>query len=258
MDLLAPFAPTTLVLLAARVSGLVLVAPLFSARTIPVMVRTVMVVLFTWLLHPLAMSWTQGPLLTPAQFLTEMLVGFAVGLGAAVLVGAAEAMGDVTSISMGLSGAASLDPVTNQNVAVLGQFANLFAVAMMLSMNAHVVMIEALATTLRLVPVGGAVDVEAGLYAMIALGTELFALGMRFAAPVVGMVLLGNVALAILTRVAPTVNVLAVSFPLHIGIGLMVMGAAIPMVATFYVGWQGAYEAMLTQVLGAFAGTGGR
>lgn len=258
MDLLAPFAPTTLVLLAARVGGLVLVAPLFSARTIPVRLRTVVVVLFTWLLHPMALSWAQAPVLTPAQFLTESLIGFAVGLGAAILVGAAEAMGDLVSINIGLSGAASLDPVTNQNTAVLGQFASLFALTLMLSMNAHVVMVEALATTLRLLPVGAPVDVEAGLMSMVAIGAELFSLGIRFSAPVVAMVMLANVALAVLTRVAPSINVLAVSFPLQIGVGLMVLGASIPLVATFYAGWQGAYDGMLTQVIGAFVGTGGR
>lgn len=258
MDLFAPHAPTTLVLLAARVSGLVLVAPLFSARTIPMRVRTLVVVLFTWLLHPLALSWTQAPALTPAQFLVEMLVGLAVGLGAAILVGAAEVMGDLVSVNTGLSGAASIDPVTQQNTGVLGQFASLFALTMMLSMNAHVEMVEALATTLRLVPVGAAVDVQAGLMAMVSLATELFSLGLRFAAPVVGMVLLGNAALAILSRVAPSVNILAVSFPLQIGVGLMVLGTAIPLIATYYVGWQGAYEAMLGEVMGALTGTGGR
>ncbi len=260
MDLLAPFAPATLVLLAARVGGLVLIAPLFSAKTIPMPVRTALVALFTWLLHPLALSWAEAPALTPAQLLTESLVGFAVGLGAALMVAAAEAMGDLVSINIGLSGAASLDPVTNQSVAVLGNFASLFALTVLLSVNAHVEMLEALAGTLRLVPVGAPVDVRAGLFAMVSLAAELFSLGLRFAAPVVAMVMLGNVALAVLSRVAPSVNILAVSFPLQIGVGLMVMGAAIPLVGAFFVGWHGLYDGMLSQVMGAFtsAATGGR
>lgn len=260
MDLLAPFAPTTLVLLAARVGGLVMVAPLFSAKTIPMPVRTALVALFTWLLHPMALSWAKAPALTPAQFLTETLVGFAVGLGAALMVGAAEAMGDLVSINTGLSGAASLDPITNQSMPVFGKFASLFALTVLLSVNAHVEMLEALAGTLRLVPVGAPLDVRAGLFAMVSLAAELFSLGLRFAAPVVAMVLLGNVALAILSRVAPSVNVLAVAFPLQIGVGLMMIGAAIPLVGTFFLGWHGVYDGMLSRVMTALAGgaAGGR
>lgn len=258
MDLLAPHAPATLVLLAARVGGLVMIAPVFSARTVPMSLRTTLVVVFAWLMHPLALSWAEAPALTPAQFLTETLVGFAVGLGVAILVGAAEAMGDLLSINIGLSGAASLDPVTHQNVAVLGQFASLFALTLMLTMGAHVEMLEALAHTLEVVPVGGSVDVEAGLASMVSLAATLFLLGLRLAAPVVALALLTNVALAVLTRVAPQINVLAVSFPLQIGMGLMALGAAIPLIATFFTGWHAGYDGMLGQVMGAFLGGGGR
>lgn len=258
MDLLAPFAPTTLVLLAARVGGLVMIAPLFSAQTIPMRLRTALVVLLTWLMHPLALNWARAPMLTPTQFLTETLVGFAVGLGVALLVGAAEAAGDLLSVNTGLSGAASLDPLTNQNIAVLGKFSSLFALTLMLSMNAHTEMLRALAGTLELVPVGSAIDVRAGLGAMIALASNLFLLGLRFAAPVIAIALLANVALAVLSRVAPQVNILAVSFPLQIGVGLMTLGAALPLIATYFVGWQPAYEGMLGQVLNAMVGGGGR
>jgi flagellar biosynthesis protein FliR len=256
VDLLTPVGATTLVLLVTRVSGVVLVAPLFSSQAIPVRVRTVLVVLFSWLLHPLALTWAQSPRLTPGQVLSEALVGFAVGLGAAVLVGAAEAMGDLLAIQIGLSGAASMDPLTFTNIPVLGTFANLFAITLLLSMDAHLVMVQGLAGTFQAVPVGSPVDVQAGMAAMVGLGSVLFRFGVQLAAPVIAAVMLANVALAVLNRAAPQIQILAVAFPLQIGVGLMALGASIPLIATFFTGFTGMYESMLRGLLDAFVGGG--
>jgi flagellar biosynthetic protein FliR len=249
--------PEAIVLFACRVGGLLLVAPVFSSRTVPAVLRACLIVLFTWLLAPVAITAGAQPSLDFRSAMTETLVGFALGLGAAVFTGAAEAMGELLAISSGLSGASALDPLTNVSAPVLGQFTNLFAVALLLSVDAHHLMLEALAESARLVPIGAAVDAQAGLARTIGLGSGLFLLGLRFAAPVVAVVLLGNVALAILTRVAPQLNVLSVAFPLQIGLGLFALAASVPLVGAFFGGFGGSYAATVLDLLGAF-GAGGR
>jgi flagellar biosynthesis protein FliR len=103
-DLFAPGSAPALALFGARVSGLVLVAPVFSARLVPVSVRTALVILLTVLLQPVAMTHlTAAPALTPTSLLSETLVGFAIGMGAAIFVGAAEAAGELLAIQIGLS-----------------------------------------------------------------------------------------------------------------------------------------------------------
>jgi flagellar biosynthetic protein FliR len=246
------------VLLALRIGGLVLTAPVFSSRTLPVMLRTGLIVLLSCLLAPLAVPAGTRAVLTPATALTETLVGLALGLGAAIFVAAAELAGDMVSISTGLSGAAAMDPITNQSIPVLGQFMNLFVVTALFSIDAHHVMIGAVAESARAIPVGAPLDVEAGLARTVQLGSVLFLLGLRFAAPVVAVVLIGNIALAILSRAAPQLNVLAVAFPLQIGLGLFALATAIPMIGAFLAGWSGMYGSVVEGVLGAFAGPGGR
>jgi flagellar biosynthesis protein FliR len=260
VDLLAPSAPQALVLLGCRVGGLLLVAPVFASRTVPTMVRMSLLVVLTVLLHPVALgaAGAAAVALTPRAALAETLIGFSIGLGAAVLVGAAEAMGDLLAVQIGLSGAASLDPLTQHSVPVLGQFANLFAITLLLSLDAHLVMLDALVESLRLLPLSSEVDLRAGMAAMVSLGSTLFLLGVRFAAPVIAVVLLANVALAILGRAAPQLNILSVAFPVQIGLGLLAFAATIPLIATFFVGWTTAYDGMLAHVLGALAGEGGR
>lgn len=257
-DLLAPASVNALLLLGFRLGGLLLVAPVLSSRTVPMLVRTSLLVVLTWLLGPVAIGATaaSAPALTPLNALTETLVGFTMGFGAAVLVAGAEAAGELLSISIGISGAAALDPISHASLPILGQFANLFAVTLLLSIDAHVGMIDALSASLHFIPVGAAVNGAAGAAAIVSSGTQLFLLGLRFAAPVIVVVMLANLALGVLSRAAPQINILAVAFPIQIGLGLFALFASLPLIATFFGGWNGAYDQLISHVLFALNGGG--
>lgn len=258
-DLFAPGSAPVLALFGARVGGLVLVAPVFSARLVPVTLKTALIVVLTVLLQPVAMGYLANPpALTPTAFLSETLIGFAIGMGAAIFVGAAEAAGELLAIQIGLSGAAVMDPLTQTQGPALGQFLNLFAVALLLALNAHLIMLDALAASLEHVPVGSAIDMEAGASTLVSLGSTLFSLGFRFAAPVVALVLIGNVALAVLSRAAPQLNILSLAFPVQIGLGLFAFAAALPVIALWFQGWDNAYDGVLTRLFQSFAVGGAR
>jgi flagellar biosynthetic protein FliR len=256
IDVLAPGAAATLVHVGARVGGMVMVAPVFSARVVPVRVRVAVLVLLTALLYPAAAGGAP-PRITLEGLLGETLIGFAIGFGAAVFLGAAEVAGEYLSIQIGLSGAAILDPTSGNSTPVLGQFVQMTVLTLLLASDAHLEMIRAVADSLRFLPPGGGLAVREGLAALVAQGATLFAVGLRFAAPVIATVLIANVALAVLSRVAPQVNVLAVAFPIQIGLGLVTLGAALPLLAATLGGWGMEYDATLTRLLGALAGGGG-
>jgi flagellar biosynthesis protein FliR len=253
LDFFAPGSAQTLVLLFARVGGLVLVAPVFSTKAVPASVKTAIIVLLTLLLQPLALSHTAGiPRVTPETFIAESLIGFGLGLGAALLVGAASVAGDMMGIQVGLSGAAILDPINNSSENVLGVFGNLFAITLMLAVDAHLVMVDAMGRSLAFIPVGSGIH-AAGLLTMVKSASVLFGLGLQFAAPVVAAVLVANTALAILSRAAPQLNLLSVAFPVQIGVGLTALAASVPFIGAFYHGWSGVYNGTLGHVLTALA-----
>jgi len=230
----------------------VLAAPLFSAKMIPTSIKTAIIVLLTALLQPIAFAQTTSiPQITPETFVSEMLVGLALGLGAAFLIGAASVAGDLMGMQIGLSGAAVLDPTNNSSENVLGTFGTLFATTLMLAVNAHLVMIDAVAKSTRVIPIGSGLH-AAGLLAMVRSASVLFGLGLQFAAPVIATVLVANTALAVLSRAAPQLNILSVAFPVQIGLGLVALAASIPFVGAFYHGWSGVYNNTLDHVLSAF------
>lgn len=253
-DPFAPGAGATLILLGSRIASLVLIAPVFSSKIIPKLVKMALVVVLTAVLEPMVLARApMPPRITPETMLAESLIGFALGLGAAVFVAAAEMAGEIITMQVGLSGAAILDPNSGQQGPALGQFVSMFAVTLLVTMDAHLIMLRAVADSTRLIPVGTPVHVAAGLGAMVKHGSMLFGVGLRFAAPVVGAVLLANTALAILTRAAPALNVFSVAFPIQIGIGLVAFAATIPLIALFFSHWRDAYGAAANTLLGALA-----
>lgn len=255
MDLFAPGTAAGVVLFSTRVGGLLLIAPVFSSRTVPMMVRTAFLVVLTWVMAPVAVRAAGGvPALTPTALMTEALIGFTIGMGAALFVAAAEAMGDVLGLQMGLSGAASLDPISFASAPVLSKFTNLFALTLILALDGHLLMLDALAESARTLPLGSTVDAAAGAAALVASAALVFALGFQFAAPVVATVIIANLALGILTRAAPQLQVLSVAFPLQIGVGLLTLAASVPLVATFFLGWDAAYGALLARLFGSLTG----
>lgn len=256
------FAPGTfgaLLLCATRLGGLLALAPAFSSRSVPVALRASLLFVLTLLMLPVALgSQPAAPEFTVAAAARELLIGAALGLGAAVFVGAAEVAGELLSVHTGLAGAAALDPLTFESVPVLGPFAHLFAVVALLAVDAHLLMLDAAAESLRVIPLGAEVDVAGGLAAMVGAGSTLFVLGLQFAAPVIAVVLLANVALAVLNRVVPQLNALALGFPLQIGVGLLVLSASLPLLGAFFTHWDSAYGAMVSGLVDGFAGRGGR
>lgn len=241
-DPLAPGAMDAAVLLAVRIAALVLIAPVYSAVVVPKMLRAALIVLLTVVLLPLAAPSVGAAALTPASFASESLIGFAMGLGAALLI----------------AGAATLDPTSQTSSPSLAEFFRLLVLTLLLVSGGHLLSIEALVRSVKLVPLGAPVDVRAGLGAMASMGGSLFLLGLRFAAPVTAAVLVSNLALGILSRTVPQLNALAVAYPVQIAVGLVALLAAIPLVGAFIAGWPVHYADTVDHLLAALAGRGGR
>jgi flagellar biosynthetic protein FliR len=110
-----------------------------------------------------------------------------------------------------------------------------------------------MAASTRMLPVGSTLNLVGGARALVTMGGQLFGLGLRFAAPVIAVILIANVSLAILGRAAPQLNILSVAFPIQIGVGLLAFAATIPVIAMFFNGWQGTYESMLSHSLGVLS-----
>lgn len=237
-------------LVAMRVTGLFLIAPVFSSRAVPGPVRVGLILALTVLLVP-SVRPAEASI---AAMAGELVVGVVIGLGAAVVVAAAEFAGDLLAVETGLSGASTLDVMNQTSLPVLGQFTQLFMVMLLLAMDGHLIMIDALRGSFTVIPAGAGVDLEAGLLGVVGAGSIVFARGLQFAAPVVAAITLANVGLGILARTVPQLNVLMMAFPIQIALGLATLGLTLPYIAVGQSDWATGYMGWLEQALAGLKG----
>ena len=245
-------------LLSTRLSGLLLVAPVFSSRAVPMRVRAGVLVLLTTLLLPSAVAAVEGlqpgsARVTPASLGAEAILGIALGLGAAVFVAGAESAGDMLAVQMGLSGANVLNPVSGTQMPILGQFLGLMVMALLLASGGHLAILEVLTASLRVFPPGGPLDLEGGITASVGALASQFVLGLRFAAPVIAAMMIGNAVLGVTAKTVPQLNVLMMAFPLQIGIGLLTLALSLSLIAAYFGDWPEHYAQLMSEILERFA-----
>jgi flagellar biosynthetic protein FliR len=217
--------------LLVRPGMLIVGTPFLGGVYAPVTLRIGLTVLLAILLAPFvkppaALSLT-GLAVVMAR---ELAIGLALAFAIRVLVVAAEFAGQFMGYQIGLSLGSLIDPQTGvRNTTLALLYANV-AVVVCLSTNAHHMLLRALADSYAALPIGlGGVDASlAGSVARL-LGL-VFVLGVRIAAPVVIVMLLVEVALALLARVAPSLNVMTAGAPVRIAVGLIVVAATVSVV----------------------------
>jgi flagellar biosynthetic protein FliR len=179
----------------------------------------------------------------------QLLVGLAIGLGLQLIFAAFELAGSLLGLQMGLSFASFIDPQNSHETPLIASFLNLMATLVFLAINGHLMMIAGIAESFRVIPVGGAGVSAASLMGLVGLGSEMFRVGLHLALPVLATMLILNLALGVLARAAPQLNIFAVGFPSTIIIGLTAFVLIMPLVAPFL-------EASLQRGLGLAFGFG--
>jgi flagellar biosynthetic protein FliR len=225
--------------LLVRPGLLVIGTPFLGGLHAPVPMRIGITVLLAIVLAPLVTLPAVVSASTLVAVLSrEVAIGLALALGIRVLVFGAELAGHLSGYQLGLSMGALIDPQTGvRNTLLAVLYANI-AILVMFATNAHHALIRALADSYAALPVGaGGVDASmvAGIAELLGL---VFIIGVRIAAPVIVVLLIVELALGIVARVAPALNVMMSGAPLRLLVGLLVVAAtvtAMPALITRYV-----------------------
>ncbi|MDO8586199.1 MAG: flagellar biosynthetic protein FliR [Armatimonadota bacterium] len=217
----------------ARTAGIFTLAPIFGSSQVPVQVRVLVAVSIALVFVPLCASATPAPpavdlLPMAALMIKEALVGLAVGFVTNLVFAAIQAAGDLIDIQSGFSFAAVLDPVYGSQTAIAGRVHHLLAGLLFFVTNAHHVLLAGLADSFRIIPVAELSLNPAAAGGALNLFAAFFAVALKIAAPVLAAVFLADVALAVISRGAPQMNVLFVGMPLKLGVGLVGMAIALP------------------------------
>ncbi|OQW59590.1 MAG: hypothetical protein A4S17_14740 [Proteobacteria bacterium HN_bin10] len=219
-----------------RVAGIFAAFPVLGSRVVPLQIKVGMVITIGLILMPIvkAPMIPDDPYLTAMGLVSEFVIGMAIGLASRIVFGGIELAGEVVGHQMGLAVVQLFDPTAQAQVPLISHFQTLLASLVFLSINAHFIVVEAIARSFELVPPFGA-----GLSATLAedvlrYSQGMFVLALKLAAPVMATMLLINLLMAILGRTVSQLNVFILSFPITITIGFLVMGMAMPVTMSVY------------------------
>lgn len=218
----------------SRILGLVAAAPLFGNAAVPVSIKVSLGVLLAMIIAPTVPALPATDPMSMAGLLIlaqEMLIGLAMGFSIRIVFAAVEMAGEISSLTMGLGFASFFDPQTKGRSSAISQFLTMLATLMFLTVNGHLVLLAALAESFVSLPISASPINGGGFQQLAAWGGEIFRSGVQIALPIIAALLLTNVALGILTRAAPQLNIFGIGFPVTLGVGLLVLAMVLPYLA---------------------------
>ncbi len=213
-----------------RLGGMLAWAPVLGHRSVPVPHRAGLAALLALVLTPLLAGSSRGPdgaLGWALAVAGELFVGLAIGFVAHLVLAAAEVAGELIGFQMGFGLAAVFDPSTGEQESVIARFQHILALLLFLAVNGHHLLIRAVVLSFQRISPGAVLE-PAVTGGMVGLGGKVLQSGVALAAPVVGILLVLNVALALLSRAAPQANVFMVGLPLSAGLGVLGLLHALP------------------------------
>lgn len=218
--------------LLVRLSAMVLTLPVLSFRIVPSHLKIVLVIALSVSLYPAVrtqhMPVLQGPLHLGMLILGELCLGMLVGFLVQVVFAGIQLGGMLMNQQMGLSMANILDPQNGQQTSIIENFQYVLAILLFFSVSAHHWFLYTMAESLHAMPLLGFRVPGDLARPLVALLGQAFIHAVKLAAPVMVALLLVNVAMGIVARLVPQMNVFTLSFPVNLGVGLIVFALALP------------------------------
>jgi flagellar biosynthetic protein FliR len=140
-----------------------------------------------------------------------------------------ELAGELVGFQMGLSFASFFDPTMGGQTSAVARFFGQMAAFMFIVMNGHLLVMMTIITSFKAFPVDQNFLEALKQMKILDLGGELFSSGLWMALPMIGMLMFANLALGIVSRVAPQMNIYAIGFPITLTVGLVGMAVTLPM-----------------------------
>lgn len=214
-----------------RISAMLLVAPVFGARNVNARARLSLGLLLAVVVAP---QVSGQALIDPLSLnglvvaIHQVLIGIAMGFVLQLVFSALTQAGELVALSMGLGFASAVDPVGGVQVPMISQYFTILATLIFLALNGHLVLIELLLRSFDTLPIMAEGVTRDQLWLIVSFGSQMFAGAMLIALPAVASLLLVNIAMGVMTRAAPQLNIFAVGFPLTILAGFLIFLLILP------------------------------
>ncbi len=215
------------IIVLARTTAFIFVLPVLGNRSVPLPAKVSLSVILSYFM--LSAASAQGIIIPEKgiafflMIITEVLIGLALGFIAQFIFAGIQMAGEVIGRQMGFALARVVDPGFQQQQAVLSEFYLILMFLFYLTINGHHFLIEGLAHSYQKLPVAASLEISRPVEQIVYMAGSIFVSGIKIAAPVLAALLLTNVALGVLARTVPQMNIFMLGMPLKIIIGLLGM-----------------------------------
>lgn len=220
-----------------RISAMMMSAPIFGARMMPVRIRIMLAMAVSALTVPLLPPVPQIDLISlPAALILfqQIIIGISMGLIIQMVFQSLVIAGEAIANGMGLGFARMVDPANGVQVPVISQFFIVLATLLFVIMNGHLLLIKLIIHSFEVLPISETGLSLPAIKSVVNWASQMFIGGLMVALPAVTALLVVNISMGVITRAAPQLNIFAVGFPLMILLGFIFLAATLPSVFTLF------------------------
>jgi len=207
----------TLFLASLRIGAFLLASPFFGGTSVPVQARIVMAMLLgvAVVSNITVPAWQSFDSMMGFQVIvTELTIGIGAGLILTIWFSAALLAGEKIAASAGLGFAAQIDPDSGGQTPVVSKIFSIFLTVLFLSWNGHLVVLRVMIDTYEFLPIGTVPNFAALIQAGIAAFGSMFFAAAIIMLPISGFLVAINLAVGVISRSSPQMNLFAVGFPI--------------------------------------------
>ncbi len=229
----------TFILVLTRLSAMLLTAPLFSTFPIPNQLKIALAGTSAFIMYPFVLQHSQFTIPTDLIALSfllvkEVFIGTLIGFCASLIFTAVQIGGQILSIQMGLAIATALDPVTKQNVAIVGQFYLFTASLVFIFLNGHQWLFSTIYDSYVSMPIGLNFDFSSKMtLQIIHFSSQIFSIAFSLIIPIFEILLATTILMGFMAKIMPQMNIFMVAMPIKIYIGLGLLAIAIPQTTVY-------------------------
>ncbi len=226
MSILNEFPAFLLILV--RLTSVFVVLPIFSYRTIPAAVKLGLALILSFivatvLVHKQPIQFNELYVLLISK---EVLVGLTIGFVSGLIVYAIQFAGAFIDIQIGFAIANTINPENGATSPITGQFLYTLAILFFLGINAHHMLLNGVLYSFSLVPINQlSIHLMDGttVHFVVTVFLQMVAISFQMALPIVGSLFLVDVALGLVARTVPQINIFVVGLPLKIVVGFILL-----------------------------------
>jgi flagellar biosynthetic protein FliR len=242
-----------LLLVSARILAWAIVAPPIATGGVPHPVKVILSVGIGLALVPAVRGHAPAPDVAPVvgALLEQVLVGAALGMLTRLVFAAVESAGALIDVFGGFSLSAAYDPLSTTMTSIFGRFYATLCTTLIFATDAHLVIFQGFLRTFSAVPLDGHLALNRFADVVSHAVTAMFVAALQIAGPLIVVLFVADLALGVLNRISPQLNAFSLSFPLKIGLTLVLVGSGFALMPQLVVHLAERTNDMIRTVTGA-------